>query len=181
MVTNIVVTGGVATGAPKHNESSTKVVLFVKDCDGCQVGLQQAFKYQHTVWSRARKPVVDGRVTFRVPTRRTRGLSITVLPDWDVTGAIPNVVIRYAGRKVGSKVTAHAAASKKHAYGCWTGTRRAKVTLRVQVSAYETIGYNGNPGYGARAWLTKTHRALGPKQRAYHGSLGNQDAFFCDR
>ena len=92
--------------APAHAADAvptTRVTLEMPGCDGCIVGVA-SYLYgtgsdAPLIWDDAKpKKVVDGEVTFAVPTDRTPGLSITVPAPWEgATGYVTNVVLRYKG------------------------------------------------------------------------------------
>ncbi len=102
---------------------TTKLTLQVTGCNGCHLRLTQALNGREKVWQSKQHTVEDGTVSWTVPTKRTHGLSITVLAPWDGgAGYVPAVVFRYAGEKVGDQVTNAVAKTKKRASSCWAGT-----------------------------------------------------------
>jgi hypothetical protein len=87
------------------------------------------------VWtSKAQRIGSDHRAVSRVRTARTKGLSFALRAPWQGdTGAVPNIVTRYAGHAVDSHLTRKAARHAHRAEGCWAGTTVADVRLHFHV------------------------------------------------
>lgn len=177
---------GEAHPAPAQRQAApqTSLMLVVRGCDRCQVGLQHAIdgEAQH-VWTSHRRQVgPDHRVVFHLPTARTHGLSFVLEAPWGGnTGAVPNIVTRYAGHRPGTVVRRVDARHGRRAEGCWAGTgaRSARLTFRV-----DRVGVRTVDGHRAKAPLVYSRRTLPswkPMVRTYRGTIGNQDAFYCER
>ncbi len=168
---------------------TTSLTLTVRGCDGCTIQPVRAGNTSTTpVWRGKTKKVRNGAVHWTVSMRHTVGMSFDISDPTAVNvGAIPDVVVAYRGLAVGDRVPAGVARHKKSASGCWAGTRKAAITLRVRVERFRTA--SAFPplvqGYSIRPYLVRTRAHLrlasgmmyGP---TFHGAIGNQDAYFCD-
>ena len=114
-------------GATERQAAARTTLTFtVDDCEGCEVQLVNARSTLDAdvvhVWESQAKEVRDGKVVFRVPTRRTWGMSATVVAPWEGhTGYVTTVAWRYAGEGVGDAVTLEEAVTKRKASACWEG------------------------------------------------------------
>jgi hypothetical protein len=108
-------------------------------------------------------------------------MSFELRPRWSTADWITNVVTRYAHERVGRHVSAETAAHKQRAYGCWAGTSRRHVTLRVRAVKFPNRDVEGDPGYALRAWFAVSQPSMNPAVITDNGSIGNQDAFYCNR
>lgn len=106
-------------------------------------------------------------------------MSFNLNPRWSVSNAVTNVVTRYAHTRVGQIIPNSVARYKKRAMGCWAGTSKPVVSMLVRVVKYRSRGLDGNPGYAPRAWFWTTRVSTPPMVLAWHGAIGNQDAFWC--
>lgn len=175
-------TASPAAPAPGDQARTTRVVLHVDGCnDRCTVQLVQAFEGRTFVWSSNRKHTTDGVVRFRVPSRRTTGMSIEVTPPWHRQNYVPMVAVHYAGMSDGERVSPREAASSRRAYGCLEGTRRARLRLDVQVDRFRSRGVTGDIVDTARVYSEETLPALAPLKRTLRGSFGGQEALYCER
>ncbi|MGI8522556.1 MAG: hypothetical protein ACR2K3_04490, partial [Nocardioides sp.] len=97
----------IAAPAAKPGPPTTHLSLHVRGCDSCVVALQHAVTGHRRVWtSPSRKIGADHSVAFTVRTSRTHGMSFLIEAPWaGSTGAVPNLVTRYRGATVDSKVT----------------------------------------------------------------------------
>jgi hypothetical protein len=180
-------TTGTATGSAAAAEGSsyaakswTKVAFTVSGCEGCRLRLTQARDGRKNVWQSKSRTVTDGLVTWRVPTSRTRGLSVTVLAPWDGgAGYVPTVAFRYAGTDVGDTVTNATAKSKKRASACWAGTTRSAVTVPITVVRADGVTPTGQRIKTPRAFASVTQRWDQPMERVRRGISGTQDVVFC--
>lgn len=171
-----------AAPAPGDSGRTTRVVLRVDGCqDRCEVQLVQAFEGRSFVWSSTRKRTTDGVVRFRVPSRRTTGMSIELTPPWHRQNYIPVVAVHYAGMSDGEQVSAREAARSRRAYGCLEGTRSPRLRLDVQVDRFRSRGVTGDIVDTARVYSEETLPALAPLKRTLRGSLGGQEALYCER
>jgi hypothetical protein len=123
--------------------------------------------------------VEDGSVTFRPLTRRTHGMSATVVAPWEGhTGYVTTVAFRYGGESVGDEVTLAQAVTEQKASACWEGTRRASLTLPLVVEEVEVQGVR-EPVAGSIAFVPTTQSWLRPMRQAWDGVLGSQDVNIC--
>lgn len=181
-------TAAPAVDAPEGAAGMTTLTLLVHGCDGCSITPVQAGDGSApALWQGRTKKVRHGAVRWKVATRHTLGMSFNIV-DFDgvALDSMTNIVVAYRGLKVGARVPNGVAAHKKRANGCWAGTRKASVTLRVRVEQFP--GTSDLPpaveGYRIRPYLTRTaphlpiykSRVNGP---TFHGTIGNQDAYFC--
>jgi hypothetical protein len=96
-----------AADAARHEPARTTLHIHVSGCDHCSVQLQQAIQGRPAVWqSRTQRVGDDHRARFRVPTRRTHGMSFVVLAPW-AKGLdwVPNVATRYRGHDIDSFIS----------------------------------------------------------------------------
>jgi hypothetical protein len=98
--------GAAPASAPATDGPTTAVTLDVKNCDGCVVELSSVMRTDwQDVWVSPERKVRNGRVTFRVPTERTRGLSIAIDTPWATRLAHQTMVaLRYRGYDAGDRV-----------------------------------------------------------------------------
>jgi len=158
----------------------TQLTLKVRGCNGCDLRLTQALDGRETVWQSRSRTVRNGSVSWTIPTRRTHGLSITVLAPWDGgAGYVPTVAFRYAGEEVGDRVTGVVASTKRKASACWAGTASHAATIAVRVVHARSTNPPGDPIRTPRAFTAVTQAWDQPMQRAWHGMSGTQDATYC--
>ena len=69
----------VARAAAHAVPPRTELTFAVQGCNGCHFRLTQALDGRRRVWQSPQHTVRNGSVTWTVPTRRTHGLSVTVL------------------------------------------------------------------------------------------------------
>ena len=161
----------------------TRLTFTVDDCEGCEVQLVNARGTLDAdvvhVWQSRTRTVEDGRVTFRVATRRTWGLSVTVRAPWEGhTGYATTVAWRYAGEQVGDTVTLAEAVTKRKASACWEGVRRRAVTVPLVVEEVEVDGVHERVP-GSIAFVPVTEGWLPPMREVWDGVLGSQDVNVC--
>jgi hypothetical protein len=160
----------------------TSVAFLVDGCNRCHVRLYQAVEGRQHVWESRTHRVRDGRVSFDVPTRRTHGLSASLMAPWEGnTGAVTQIVFRYDHEQVGSTVDDREARGKRRASGCWAGTKDKQVLLPLTVRKARIPGVDGTPTTAARAWIGTTEGWWRPMLRTFRGILGAQDVVFCTR
>lgn len=170
--------------AQRQSAPRTSLTLVVKGCDRCSVQLVHAIEGQaaHVWTSRLRRVGPDHRVAFGLRTALTHGLSFVIDAPWGGnTGAVPNMVTRYAGHRVGTVVTRDSARAARRAEGCWAGTAADTARLAFQV---DRVRVRTVDGHRATAPLVYSHYTLPswqPMVRTYRGTIGNQDAFYCRR
>ena len=132
--------------------------------------------------SREQRVGGDHHAVFHVLTSRTQGLSFVLTAPWEGdTGAVSNIVTRYAGHKVDSHVSRAAARSAGHAEGCWAGTTLDEVRLDFHVSRVRAKTLDGHRTHIPLAYATHTMSSWKPSVKTFKGTIGNQDAFWCTR
>jgi hypothetical protein len=180
-------TSTTAASAPAVSERSvaqrTVLTFRVADCEGCRFRLTQGISTldadEPRIWSSRERRVEDGRVTFRPLTRRTHGLSVTVVAPWEGhTGYLTTVAWRYAGKSVGDPVTLEEAVTMTRASACWEGTRRKRLTIPVVVAEVEVDGVHERVP-GSIAFVPSTRSWLPPMREVWDGVLGSQDVNIC--
>ncbi len=161
----------------------TTLTFTVDDCEGCEVQLVNARSTLDAdvvhVWQSRTKEVRDGEVTFRIPTRRTWGMSATVVAPWEgFTGYRTTVAWRYNGERVGDTVTLEEAVTKKKASACWEGVRSREVVVPLVVEKVRVPGQRKEVD-GSIAFVPTTTSWLPPMREAHEGVLGSQDVNIC--
>ena len=166
-------------------EPRTRLTFTVADCEGCRIRLVSALQRPGQqpsdvrVWQSRSRVVSDGEVTFRIATRRTWGMSATVVAPWEgATGYLTTVAWRYGGEHVGDVVTLEEAVTKDRASACWEGVRRRQVSLPLVVEEVEVDGTTGRVP-GSIAFVPTTQSWLRPMRQVWDGVLGSQDVNFC--
>lgn len=175
----------VATAAPSAREARQTTITFeVPGCDGCVIGLVQGrwdpdAKWGARVWDGGQHEVRNGVATVTVPSRRTKGMSMTVEAPWEGhTGYITQAVFRYGGKKVGDEVGFREARSKSKGAPCWAGTRDTHVTVPVTVRKVWVQGVRHRVR-GSIAYTTVTQEWMVPMRDVWDGVLGTQDVQIC--
>lgn len=163
--------------------ATTRLTFTVEDCEGCEVQLTNARRTLDAdvvhIWTSRTRTVTDGTVTFRIPTRRTWGMAVTVKAPWEGhTGYATTVAWRYGGKLVGDPVTLEEAVTKHRASACWEGVRRRNVTVPLVVEEVEVDGVHGRVP-GSIAFVPTTSSWLPPMRRVWDGVLGSQDVNIC--
>lgn len=172
------------TPDPDRAAGKRTVLTFeVADCEGCRFRLTQGVSTldadEPRIWTSRERRVEDGRVTFRPLTRRTHGLSVTVVAPWEGhTGYLTTVAWRYAGKSVGDPVTLEEAVTEERASACWEGTRRRRLTIPVVVAEVEVDGVHERVP-GSIAFVPTTQSWLRPMREVRDGVLGSQDVNIC--
>ena len=161
----------------------TTLTFTVDDCEGCEVQLLNARSTLDAdvvhVWQSRTKEVRDGEVTFRIPTRRTWGMSATVVAPWEgFTGYRTTIAWRYNGEAVGDTVTLEEAVTKKKASACWEGVRSREVVVPLVVEQVRVPGQKKEVD-GSIAFVPTTTSWLPPMREAHEGVLGSQDVNIC--
>lgn len=176
-------TGTTAQAATATAGQRTTLTLVVRGCDRCSVELQHAIDGEPHVWtSRPRKVGPDHRVAFDLPTARTHGLSFVLDAPWEGnSGAVPNMVTRYAGHRVGTVVHRDDARHARRAEGCWAGTSAGSARLTFQVDRVRVRTLDGQPTPAPLVYSRHALPSWRPMVRTHRGTIGNQDAFYCER
>src|SRR4051794_22251784 len=181
--------GEPSAAAARAGVRTTSLTLLVHGCGGCTIQPVRAGDTATTpVWRGRMKKVRKGSVNWKVSIRHTIGMSFDITdPNAVNVGAIPDIVVAYRGLAVGDRVPAGAAAHKKRANGCWAGTHKAAITLRVRVERFRATSAFPPPvkGFSIRPYFVRTRAHLRLASgtaygRTFHGAIGNQDAYFCD-
>jgi len=174
-------TGSAGSGADKP--AKTTLRLHITGCDRCSVQLQHAVTGRPHVWtSKAQRVGSDHQAVFRVRTPRTKGLSFVLRAPWQGdTGAVPNIVTRYAGHAVDSHVTRKAARHAHRAEGCWAGTTLDRVRLDFHVARVPAKTVDGHATKIPLAYATHSMSSWRPMVKTYKGTIANQDAFYCTK
>lgn len=176
--------GGSAASAREAADSAatprTQVTLQVRGCEGCDLRLTQALDGREEVWQSTSRTVEDGTVSWRIPTTRTHGVTITVSAPWDGgPGYVPTVAFRYAGEKVGDEITPAIAKTKRRASTCWAGTDAESVTIPITVVHARSTNPPGDPIRTPRAFTSVTQDWMKPMERSWKGITGTQDVGWC--
>ena len=161
----------------------TSLTFTVEGCGGCEIQLVNARSTLDAdvvhVWESRTKKVRDGKVRFRIATRRTWGMSATVVAPWEGhTGYRTTVAWRYNGNSVGDAVTLEDAVTSKRASACWEGVRRRAVTVPLVVERVEVDGVHERVP-GSIAFVPVTEGWLPPMREVWDGVLGSQDVSVC--
>lgn len=156
-------------------DPETAITLKIAKCEGCVVTLL-SYDGLTTPYSSLPSTVVAGSVTITLPSARTAGMSVRIVPTW-LTSAAPadtQVAWRYNGKAIGDAVTFKEARAKRRASGCWAGTVNAAVTLTVNV---RRVNYRGR--VGAIAWAPVTESFVPPMEKVRRGVLVSEDMLAC--
>ncbi|KQV69473.1 hypothetical protein ASC64_06395 [Nocardioides sp. Root122] len=161
----------------------TALTFTVEDCEGCEIQLVNARSTLDAdvvhVWESRTKEVEDGSVTFSIPTRRTWGMSATVVAPWEGhTGYRTTVAWRYNGKRVGDPVTLEEAVTRTKASACWEGVRSRRVTVPLVVEKVRVAGVHEEVE-GSIAFVPTTQSWLRPMREVWDGVLGSQDVNIC--
>ena len=161
----------------------TRLHLHVTGCDRCSITLQHAVSGKQSVWtSKPHRIGSDHVANFRVTTARTHGLSFVLHAPWQGnTGAVPNMVTRYRGQKIGNGVTLTEARRARRAEGCWAGTTVDVARLDFHVGRVQARTLTGERTHLPLAYATHTLSSWKPMVKTFKGTIGNQDAFYCTR
>ena len=190
LTTAALLAGSLAAAAPSAHAqvedraaARTTVTFAVDDCEGCEVQLVNARSTLDAdvvhVWESRTKEVEDGRVTFTIPTRRTWGMSATVVAPWEGhTGYLTTVAWRYNGEHVGDVITVEEAVTKRKASACWEGVRSRRVTVPLVVEKVRVAGVHEEVD-GSIAFVPTTQGWLRPMREVWDGVLGSQDVNIC--
>ena len=179
-----VATAGTPAGATidaRAAQARTALTLAVTGCDDCRIVLVQARMEngRESVWQAPVRKVKDGEVTWKIPTKRTKGLTMQVLADWDGSSYVPSIAMRYAGLKPGKSVTSAAARTKDSASICWAGTKADEVTIDITVERGRTKNVQGERVATPRAYASVTQEWLKPMLPARRGMVGSHDVTYC--
>ena len=161
----------------------TALTFTVDDCEGCEIQLTNARATLDAdvvhVWQSRTRTVEDGRVTFRIPTRRTWGMSVTVKAPWEGhTGYATTLAWRYNGMRLGDAMTLEKAVTRKKASACWEGVRSRRITVPIVVEKVRVQGVHEEVD-GSIAFVSTTQSWLNPMREVWDGVLGSQEVNIC--
>ncbi|MDR7255475.1 hypothetical protein J2X46_004482 [Nocardioides sp. BE266] len=172
----------VADRAVDRAAPRTTLTIHAPGCEGCDITAHSALTSDYEdVWESGSKEVVDGVVTFRVPTDRTAGLSLSLVAPWERRlGYVTVVAMRYAGTHPGDTVGFRDARAERRASACWGGTAESSYDLTIRTRKVRVVGASPRKVPGTLAWARTTPGWLAPMRRVYDGVMGGQDIDFCD-
>jgi hypothetical protein len=170
-------------GAAAQKPAKTRLHIHVTGCDRCSLQLQHAVNGKQTVWSSAWQRIGSDHVAhFKVRTTRTQGLSFAIRAPWQGnTGAVSNVVTRYAGQRVDAGVSRAEARHGGRAEGCWAGTASPVMPLHFHVGRVPAQTLDGQDTQLPLAYARHTMSSWKPMVKTFRGTIGNQDAFYCTK
>lgn len=177
---------GTATAAVKY----TTITFVIDNCARCRItrvvraiSLTSQVKPHYPDYQDYTVRTLTGnRYRAKVPTAVTRGLSFEIDAAWRGVGGYlgynSNLALRYAGYKVGARVSVAKAKQAKGANACWAGTTRASYTIHVSARKVRTRSEAGGNAIinDLQAWSTRGLRTVGP---AGPRLPGNQEAWYC--
>lgn len=160
----------------------TTLTIHAPGCEGCTITAHSALTSDYEdVWESGSEEVVDGVVTFRVPTDRTAGLSLSLTAPWERRlGYVTVVAMRYAGTHAGDVVGYRDARAERRASACWGGTSEPSVDMTIRTRKVRVVGVGRGTVPGTLAWARTTPAWLAPMRRVHDGVMGGQDIDFCD-
>jgi hypothetical protein len=174
---------GPAVPVPAVAQAPTTVVtIHASGCEGCEITAQSGLTSDYEdVWQSKPVAVADGVATFRVPTARSRGLSLTVRAPWERRlGYVTVVAMRYAGARAGDTIGYGDARDERRASACWAGTTDPSFDLTIRTRKVLVDGVGRGKVPGTLAWARTTPEWLAPMRRVYDGVMGGQDMDFCE-
>ncbi|MEZ5186631.1 MAG: hypothetical protein R2720_12875 [Candidatus Nanopelagicales bacterium] len=185
-----IVTVGAAAAIASPAVADTNLTIRVRGCSGCSV---TAVHSVHPSWDSIDDSVIwrksvkvrKGVARLTVPTGRTRGLAFELYAGkYDGGGSVTMVALRYAGKRVGSRVGWFASARGKRGSYCWAGTDRSRATLKVRTQrSIDRSVPRGAPGrYLIRAWASPMQPTLRDDLNmapTNDGGLGIQQGPYC--
>lgn len=172
-----------ADPAPGADRAAPKTTLTIHapGCEGCDITAHSALTSDYEdVWESRPVEVVDGVATFRVPTDRTAGLSLSLTAPWERRlGYVTVVAMRYAGTHPGDTVGYREARAERRASACWGGTSEPSVDMTIRTRKVRVVGVRPGKVPGTLAWARTTPEWLAPMRRVHNGVMGGQDIDFC--
>lgn len=173
---------GPAPDASERAVARTTLTVHAPGCEGCEITAQSALTSDYEdVWQSGPVEVVDGVATFRVPTDRTAGLSMSLTAPWERRLGYRTVVaMRYAGTAAGDVVGVRQARSARRASPCWAGTDEATYDMTLRTRKVRVVGIGPGKVPGTLAWTRTTQDWLDPVRRVHGGVMGGQDIDFCE-
>jgi hypothetical protein len=177
---------GVSTGQASGAETTsaraktTAVTVAIRSCEGCEVTLiSYTAEDPGSGWASDPHLIANGKAAFVVPTDKTLGLSVAVETPWEGhLGYTTMAVMRYQGLTVGDRIGFNRARTMKKASGCFAGTAKKELLLRLKVRRVMVEGvFEKVPGQ--IVWAPTTQEWLRPLNPVYGGVLGGQDVLLC--
>jgi hypothetical protein len=177
---------GVSTGQASGAETTsaraktTAVTVAIRSCEGCEVTLiSYTAEDPSSGWASDPHLIANGKAAFVVPTDKTLGLSVAVETPWEGhLGYTTMAVMRYQGLTVGDRIGFNRARTMKKASGCFAGTAKKELLLRLKVRRVMVEGvFEKVPGQ--IGWAPTTQEWLRPLNPVYGGVLGGQDVLLC--
>ena len=173
------------TAAADRADAPKTVVTFkVPHCKGCLFQLDQGYETgdpddPYSFWSSKEKKVRNGKVSWRIPTKRTYGMSATVEAPWEGhTGYLTTVAFRYGKEDVGSRIDLEKAQGKRRGTACFAGTDEPRLTRLVRVRKVPVEGVHDRV-LGSIAFTQRTQPWTPPMRRVFGGVLGSQEINLC--
>lgn len=169
--------GAAETGA---QAKTTVVTVAIGSCEGCEVMLiSYTAEDPENGWASDPHTIANGKAAFVVPTDKTLGLSVAVDTPWEGhLGYTTMAVMRYQGLTVGDRIGFNRARTMKKASGCYAGTAKKELLLRLKVRRVMVEGvFEKVPGQ--IVWAPTTQEWLRPINPVYGGVLGGQDVLLC--
>ena len=196
-------TGALLASAAQADDTTTVTMTFTGNgCVGCVISPQavlegasltdpdSVYPNASTNESANYRVGADNKITFQVPTSRTKGMSFVIdNPAYDdpkhITDFQTLIAVQYAGYSPGDWVNVGQAKRSKGASPCWSGTTEGEVALTVNVRKQTA---DGLPVDGAKkikkvdiplAWVVPTHQAYDGFTGGAGGVVGAQDIYPC--
>ena len=169
--------GAAETGA---QAKTTVVTVALRSCEGCEVMLiSYTAEDPENGWASDPHTIANGKAAFVVPTDKTLGLSVAVDTPWEGhLGYTTMAVMRYQGLTVGDRIGFNRARTMRKASGCYAGTAKKELLLRLKVRRVMVEGvFEKVPGQ--IVWAPTTQEWLRPINPVYGGVLGGQDVLLC--
>ena len=173
-------------------------------CEGCLI--QPVTSLATGVTEHKAKRIKNGKVTFKLETEMTQGLTFSIRTKGSginrvINGeevdidAVPYIVVRYQGAKEGADLSVAETTKSKSASPCWAGTKKPAVELNVQVNMIEGTGIAATKKAGEYtsvegvkipvAWLQPTAKNFGGMSAVNrfdkNGLFAAQDNPLCGR
>ena len=178
-----------ATAAPAPVDTpriglKTTLTFEAPGCNGCKLGLIQGVWDKNgdaKTWNGPSATVRHGVATVTIPTKRTRGLSVTVDAPWDGhLSAVTTVAFRYRDFQPGDRVGFRQARNQDQGSGCWRGTKDDAVIIPLTIREVRVDGVHGRVD-GSIAYAQVTQEAMAPMRDVYDGVLASQDVNICGK
>lgn len=149
----------IVSHAPAAQASRTMISFQVEGCDDCKIRPVQNRHGTITYWG-PEKVIRKSKVSFRVPTARTRDMAFLVYAPFDqyAQDGIPMVVVTgFKAKKPGAKVTDIFASKRRKASGCWSGVAKKKVKNTLVVKRRKQHGKTVAAGWLQRTWKSNPY------------------------